>query len=459
MITLTKGAVYTTYSCSNMPAARIFEVSAIVREISSARPDGYEYMPKFKSGLWDGYIRLGKGNKFPTGLSWDVTAALVAKGYTVHIENDYDSPDIDWNGVSPHMFFGLTLRPYQLEAVRKLLAFERGVAKMATNSGKTAVIAALSQVIDGKILILVTKKDLLYQTENKLELRLSEYIGLIGDGHLDTDRVTVGMVQTLVKRIPILQKGYLDTLDCVIFDECHHLPSKTAQQVMFAIPAPMRFGFSGTPLSYTALPDLVLMGATGPVRVEVTNQDLISEGISATPIVYIHTMVDEETEDDDYHEAYEGCIVQSNVRNHTIAEEVIRIHSRSTLILVERLKHGKVLRDLIPDSIFVTGSHSMEERTEALNSLRRGEGSVVIATPIFDEGVDVPAVDLLVLAGGGKGHKKLLQRLGRGMRQKEGSNVLKVIDFWDDTNKHLLSHSESRHAIYEDEGFEVVVIE
>jgi len=48
-----------------------------------------------------------------------------------------------------------------------------------------------------------------------------------------------------------------------------------------------------------------------------------------------------------------------------------------------------------------------------------------------------------------------LQRIGRGLRQKEGDNVLYIHDFLDNHNKHLKRHSLKRSEVYRGEGFDV----
>lgn len=461
-ITLVQEPVYTTFNFSQASTRDMFHATSVIRSACMAKPQGYQFMPKFKSGMWDGFIHLCKGNKFPTGLVHLVTDRLVEAGYEVAFALDHKAPEIDWDALTDYMFTPkMILRDYQLDAAKILMIHERGVAKMATNSGKTLVIAAIARMVQAPVLILVTRKELLYQTENVLDVHLGEPIGLVGDGHMDFERVTVGMIQTLHRRLTDHPdtRIYADLLGCVIFDECHHVPSRTAQDVMNAIPAPLRFGFSGTPLSYDVLTDLTLMGATGPVRIEVTNEDLVASGISARPTVYMYKIEDVDCQDAKYQEAYKDCIVDNPWRNEVIAEQVIRRPNRSALILVERIQHGRTLQDLIPSSQFVNGSDAIEVRQQALDQLRAGDGAIVIATPIFDEGVDVPAVDLLVIAGGGKGHKKLLQRLGRGMRAKGGDNTLTVIDFADCTNKYLVNHSRARWAIYKAEGFDVEIME
>jgi superfamily II DNA or RNA helicase len=430
----------------------------IIDRLCKARPAGYKFMPKYKQGVWDGYIKLNHGNKFPTGLLSEVCVALQANDYAYEIADGTICPEIDWSVLQPNMFKSMELRDYQLHAALTLLKAGNGIAKMATNAGKTAVEAAIAKAAKCGVLILTMKKDLLYQLSKVIGDLIEEPVGIVGDNIFDIcNRVTVGTIQTLVRHMEI--EDNLELCDCVMYDEVHHLPSKTSQKVLLGLSASLRFGFSGTPLRYDDLNDLLLVAATGPVRVEVTNLDLMQAGISAMPVVSMYYISDGKVDFDmPWRDAYGMQIVDGDQRNAIIARELTSRQFDSALILVDRIEHGNTIQDMLPGSLFVNGSSSMDDRSYALDMLREGIGDIVVATPIFDEGVDVPAVDLLVLAGGGVTNIKLLQRIGRGMRKKDGRNQLQVIDFVDDTNQYLLEHSLSRSKLYEQEGFEVEVI-
>lgn len=453
--------VYTTYTIDEGDLEERVKISSIICAATQARPSGYKYMPAYKSRRWDGYIRLAVGNRIPTGLVPLVIGQLTANGYPHYEIVNYEIPETNPGDVRPDMFLGITLRQYQVDAIKLGLAHSRGIFKMATNAGKTEVIAALAGFISGNVLVLTTKKDILYQTATRIENRLQEEVGLVGDDQWDPKRITVGMIQTLSNNIHRMS-GEFDNLACIMYDECHHISSKTSQAVMMGLQAPMRFGFSGTPLKNDNLSDLILMGTTGPVLLDVTNDDLVKVGISAKPTITMQT-IDNMKHDGTWQEAYADCIVDNGVRNMAVCRHIASKRKQSTLVLVDRIAHGNSLwkmLDLAYPATFVHGSTPMHLRNAALNLLRKGDGSVVIATAaIFGEGVDVPAVDLLVLANGGKGHIKLLQNIGRGMRAKDNGNRLEVIDFVDDTSEYLLEHSLARALIYEQEGFDVRIVE
>jgi len=226
--------------------------------------------------------------------------------------------------------------------------------------------------------------------------------------------------------------------------------------VLFRVSGSYRFGFSGTPLKNDVLADMKLMALTGPIVVDVTNSYLIQQGYSAVPVVNMDAIG--RTKDKDwwaakYPDAYNELIIKNRARNILIRRRALGAIG-TVLILVNRLDHGQQLANQIRGSVFVHGSDTTEYRQLVLKSMA-GESGIFIASPIFDEGIDVPSVSTLILAGGGKSHVKLLQRIGRGLRKKDGDNCLRIYDFVDRSNKHLYRHSLQRMDIYDSEGFDV----
>ncbi|WP_265328406.1 DEAD/DEAH box helicase, partial [Acinetobacter baumannii] len=104
---------------------------------------------------------------------------------------------------------------------------------------------------------------------------------------------------------------------------------------------------------------------------------------------------------------------------------------------------------------YIRGEDDQGERKSALTELANKDIDVLIGTTILDVGVDVPAVGLIILAGGGKAEVALRQRIGRGLRAKKfGPNVAFIVDFTDQHNSTLKSHARQRlQIIRETPGF------
>lgn len=440
------------YSSIDNPRQHISALSE-VRQVCRARPEGYKFMPKFRKGYWDGFISLMPNmSSFPTGLLELVLQRLESKGF--HTQLNRINPECPYSAVTADSLHGIELRSYQIDAANIMLEAGRGVAGMATNSGKTEVMAAMIRAMgNSDVLVLTTRKELLYQTADRLHMRLGIEIGKIGDGVWSPKPVTVGMIQTLIRRIPMGME--LPNYKALMVDECHHTSSDSVLDVLSKIPSPRRYGFSGTPLKMDQLQDMKLVAYTGPVRYWLSNAYLIAEGYSAVPTVTM-VRVDNETEDDmEYADAYKELIVHNTRRNSIIADMAVGMQG-VTLIIVNQIAHGRMLETSIPGAVFIHGSDDTTKRQQVLEDMRSASKGVFISSPIFDEGVDVPSVDAIIMAGGGKSHVTLLQRLGRGMRKKDGKNQLVVVDFWDNGNKHLISHSEARYDVYKAEGFRVI---
>jgi superfamily II DNA or RNA helicase len=427
-------------------------------------------MPKYRNGTWDGYISLLKGFKvFPTGLLPMIEDEL--EDYKVTLAGRDDiiyQPEEDVETIRTCLN-EVILRDYQIDAVIQLLETQRGIAKMATNAGKTVVFAALIKLLgNANALVVVQTKDLLYQTSERLQSYLGREVGVIGDSHFSDCDICVATIQTLNSfytrhGVNELRKRFANN-KILVSDETHHIADNKTFDILMNIPGWHRYGMSGTPLNRGALNDLKLIACTGPVVTEISNAELIAMEFSAVPHIYFHDVPLEATYshirwDEHYETAYDQQIVRNMSRNNAIAdiaEDAVR--TGTVMIIVTRIEHGYLLLDALEQSaMFVNGQSEMEDRSRALDRLATGEHIIVIATNIFDEGVDVPAMDTLILACGGKSQLKLLQRIGRGMRKKEGNNILNIHDFIDGSNKHLLKHSEERLHVYKEEGFHAIV--
>ena len=99
---------------------------------------------------------------------------------------------------------------------------------------------------------------------------------------------------------------------------------------------------------------------------------------------------------------------------------------------------------------YLDGKKTTKQRLDAIDSIKSGELDVLVASKIFDQGIDIPQLDALILAGSGKSSGRALQRIGRVIRGNEGKDKAIVVDFFDNA-KYLRDHSERRIEIYRSE--------
>jgi len=108
----------------------------------------------------------------------------------------------------------------------------------------------------------------------------------------------------------------------------------------------------------------------------------------------------------------------------------------------------------LPDATIVHGGCDSKYRMDTLESLKNGTLKQVIATTIYDEGIDTDKIDCIIMMAGMKTPERVLQRVGRGIRRRE-SMVFWYFDFLDVGNSYLLEHSTERINSLRKEGFEV----
>ena len=128
---------------------------------------------------------------------------------------------------------------------------------------------------------------------------------------------------------------------------------------------------------------------------------------------------------------------------------------------MKNLRHGDILlekfEELGLEVYFVRGSISGDERNRVRLDFLKGKIDIIVASVVYDQGVDLPNLDALVLGGSGKSSTRALQRIGRVIRPnpKAGKTDAVVVDFIDNA-KYLLSHTAKRTEIYRTEpGFKL----
>lgn len=92
--------------------------------------------------------------------------------------------------------------------------------------------------------------------------------------------------------------------------------------------------------------------------------------------------------------------------------------------LNQRLVNGRVLR-----TVALTGEDSEEAREDAVSRLETGDLDYILTVDIFNEGIDIPSINQIVMLRGTQSSIIFTQQLGRGLRKAPGKDHLRVIDF------------------------------
>lgn len=466
---------------------------------------GYKFMPRYKTGQWDGKKHLfnAKKKSLPAGLVPRVCGLLEQEAIVCEISHEVEpSPLADVSicaaVVAPpaakkskaksaiKSAATVEFRDYQTDCIAAAIAGKRGVLQMATGGGKTLIAAEIIRQIDRPALFLVHTRDLLHQTRAVLANYLGVSIGQAGDGVVSLQHVTVATVQTCARALDVkivksaeddeklesdrtnLGRSAEDLTDfirqvpVVFFDECHHLPADTTYELSMQMEgASWRFGLSATPYRADKM-DLLLEAALGPKLYAAAASALIDKGYLVPPKIRflpVPALVVRSGKAD-YQDIFSSYVVESPRRNQLVADTARQLAAKgnSVLILVSQVKQGEMLQTLLPEVPLVQGSDPAERRAEIFGGLGAKEIPIAIATTLADEGLDVPSLNAVILASAGRSETRALQRVGRALRPSPKKKYAIIIDFMDDA-PFLKEHALRRLQIFQSEpAFEVQVI-
>ena len=341
-------------------------------------------------------------------------------------------------------------RDYQVEAITLALQCGRGVVSHSTAAGKTLAISGIAFCVNCRTLILCKGIEHVDQISNDIAMYTGRRVTCIRRGQYD-DRgpIIVSNVQQLQA---IKEKDYnkfrrlLAGFKCVIGDEIHHAGSTTWKEIFyFAINAYHRYGFSGTVFREDNA-EMEIVAAVGPVFHNIDQNYLTTEGyISPAHFLFIDPMCYTiDGEDDVWPVAYYKGILENEKRNRWLASicDVYQRRGSQVLVITSiRESHGRSLQKMISNSVFVSGKSAKYHREQALKNFKEKQFGVLIGTSVYDEVINLPDVRCVIMAGGGKAHNAVYQRIGRGLRTAEGKSHVDIIVPWDSHSSVLLRHS------------------
>lgn len=435
------------------------EVKIIATELLSYYVHGYENTSSFKMGKWDGRSTMfdWHSSTFPVGFLNLLNAKLYKEGYEVtNIKKPLPEP----LGVVPDTLGGFSYSDrydYQWEGIKTLEKRGVMISRFATGAGKTFHAALATARLNRPTLILTKRQPLMYQFWERLR-DFGFEPGIVGDNRFaPKNDLTVAMSQTLNKRLEDggelgeYTRAYLSQVEFIIGEEVHEISDNSYFNIIQNCPnAYYRLGLTATPfMQSNSEMNMKLLGAFGTVGMEVTEKTLIDRGINARPIFKFakYAKPDKLKFGSNYHKAVFEGITHCEERNQVIVDHVKEAVERKlpTLVLIQRQDHGRVLeaklKALGVRVAYIFGENNSKERRTALDKLAKGKIDVLIGSKIVDVGVDVPAIGLVVMAGGGKAEVAYRQRIGRGLREKKtGANVCYILDFDDSHNRYLHEH-------------------
>lgn len=348
----------------------------------------------------------------------------------------------------------VTLRDYQKEAVDILLTKTVGCLEAKTGSGKTVCLTSLIIERGVNSLILVNTTELLNQTRAAIakatNIPLDE-IGIIGAGKYNLKPVTVGMHQTLCtlpdETFVILNAFFSQ----VLADEAHICPAKTYYNNLFKLTAKYKHGFSGTLQGRSDGLDKVIYFSTGP-RVHTVSTTHLQNILVAPKVKFINTNYFFPLFSSEEYQIMMSDLGENRDRNELIVKIITETYfDKYGCFLCLRLNQVDALKKMLgADAVILTSKMTKKERIQVMKDIHLKKYRWVISTyGLFSTGIDIPHLDLLVLAAPIKSLIKLKQSAGRIMRQSPGKLEAHILDFVDVRIDLLKNQARGRKRILE----------
>ena len=445
------------------------------KEFKYLMPHAY-HVPAFKLGRWDGCVSFfSAGGLTNVALLEKIVPVLVNEGYEIGINDKRNTPvNFNFPAVTNDKYKHITwpkghvaegediiLRDYQVSIINEFLTNPQCIQEIATGAGKTLITACLSEMVEpyGRSLVIVPNKSLVTQTEDdykNLGLDVGVYFG---------DRKEIGKTHTICtwQSLNIIDKTFKDATSdmslaefaedviCVMVDEVHMAKADVLRRLLTQSfnHIPIRWGLTGT-VPKADWEKVSLEVSLGQVTNKLGAAELQEKGVLANCEVNVLQLADI-VEFPTYQQ--ELTFLTTDKKRVDYMAQFIETISKSgnTLVLVDRIKAGKMLTERLGDeSTFISGSVKVQERRESYDEIQTADNKIIVATyGVASVGINIPRIFNLVLIEPGKSFVRVIQSIGRGIRRAGDKNFVQI---WDITSTAKFSkrHLTTRKKFYKE---------
>ena len=349
---------------------------------------------------------------------------------------------------------GKTKFERQQAAVKSILEQEQGLVVRPPGTGKTQIILAALCELETRSLILVHTEDILQQWIDRIsEVMPDADAGVIRANQFHIGQITVATVQTFRRRLenkPSLAKMF----GAVVLDEAHHAAATTFETILNEMWAKYRIGATATEKRADGRHPYMQL-VIGPIIHKMKFKSKIP--VTVVPV-----------KEGQFQYRMRGswdwrnllnALISDEKRNTAIAKRVdtaIR-EGHSVLVLSREIQHLKNMASYMEEdySFLVGTGMTKAERKDTLERFRTGEIKCVFATQLADEALDVPILSCVVLTFPGKHDGRIIQQVGRALREHPGKERALILDVMDYKCGVLKKQELARRQAYRKMGIPI----
>lgn len=307
--------------------------------------------------------------------------------------------------------------------------------------GKTYLAAFDSKGFE-RVLFVAHREEILKQAAVSFHnVRNSDDYGFFDGTEKSTDKSVIFASVATLGRSEYLNDKYFprDYFDYIVVDEFHHSVNGQYRRIVEYFKSEFLLGLTATPERMDGKNIYEICDYNVPY--EISLKSAINKGM-LVPFHYygiyddmdysgIH-IVRGKYDEKELNETYIG-----NVYRHDLIYKYYRKYgSKRALGFCCSREHAEEMAQEfckrgIPSVAVYSNSNSeyAEERSVAIKKLTDGEIRVIFSVDMFNEGVDIPSVDMVMFLRPTESPIVFLQQLGRGLRKSKGKEYLDVLDF------------------------------
>lgn len=329
---------------------------------------------------------------------------------------------------------------------------EKALLISATGTGKTYASAfAIREMRPNRILFLVHREQIARQAKESFSKVFDEHIkmGIISGNSFESGHQFIFSTMQMMAKEEIRHKFRRDEFDVIIIDEVHRAGAESYQKIIDYFKPTLYLGMTASPERMDGFDIYKLFDHN--IAYEIRLQEALEEDLLC-PFHYFG-ITDFGVEEDSLRSANQlrdfQYLVQDERVNYIL--EKIRYYGHSGervkgLIFCSSKQEARELSVKFNQqgyrTLVLTGDDSQEKRIEAIERLTcdASEGCLdyIFTVDIFNEGVDIPEINQVVMLRPTQSPTIFIQQLGRGLRKYQNKEFVVIIDFIGNYNNNYM---------------------
>lgn len=362
----------------------------------------------------------------------------IIKKYTMLLEYAIEKWDMDY--FNPEIS---SIKPNKMQrkALKELRRYrDNGVKKAliiaATGSGKTYLAAFDAKNFSAKRVLFVVHRDTILSAAMDTFMNVfgaEKSYGLFTGKEQDITCDFVFSMNTMLSKH--LDEFTPNEFDYIVLDECHHASASSYQKIMNYFNPEFILGLTATPERMDNQDIYELFEKNVPFELRL--RDAIINDL-VVPFHY-YAIRDEFADYSSQDKSKIAREIANNANVSFIASQIENYKEPNEklkcLAFCTSIAHARTMADELLnfgyDAVALTGENNLGERIKCFNDLQDETKSleIICTVDILNEGVDIPAVNMVLFLRPTESSTIFLQQLGRGLRKYENKQYLTVLDF------------------------------